>query len=72
MAGDLLLTVTDGVTKRRDGYRLLDDAGGLARIFSASRGQPAGAVAASIATAARESGSAPLADDLALLVLAAR
>jgi serine phosphatase RsbU (regulator of sigma subunit) len=71
MAGDLLLTVTDGVTKRRDGYRLLDDAGGLAAIFAASRGQPAGEVAASIATAAREFGSAPLADDLALLVIAA-
>ena len=69
--GDLLLMVSDGVTKRRDGYRLLDDAGGLARLFGQYRGQPAGLVASGVAQAAREFGDAPLADDLALLVLAA-
>jgi serine phosphatase RsbU (regulator of sigma subunit) len=70
-AGDLLLLASDGVTKRRDGYRLLDEAGGLARLLRPYRGQPAGSVAAGIAQAAREFGDAPLADDLALLVLSA-
>jgi serine phosphatase RsbU (regulator of sigma subunit) len=70
-AGDLLLLVSDGVTKRRDGDRLLDEAGGLARLLRPYRGQPAGLVASGIAQAAREFGDAPLADDLALLVLAA-
>jgi anti-sigma regulatory factor (Ser/Thr protein kinase) len=69
--GDLLLMVSDGVTKRRDGYRLLDDAGGLARLFGPYRGQPAGLVASGVAQAAREFGGAPLAGDLALLVLGA-
>jgi serine phosphatase RsbU (regulator of sigma subunit) len=69
--GDLLLMASDGVTKRRDGYRLLDDAGGLARLLRQYRGQPAGLVASGVAQAAREFGGAPLADDLALLVLAA-
>ena len=59
------------MTKRRDGYRLLDEAGGLARLLRQYRGQPAGLVAAAIAQAAREFGDAPLADDLALLVLSA-
>jgi anti-sigma regulatory factor (Ser/Thr protein kinase) len=69
--GDLLLMVSDGVTKRRDGHRLLDDAGGLARLLRQYRGQPAGLVASGVVQAAREFGDAPLADDLALLVLAA-
>jgi GAF domain-containing protein len=70
-AGDVLLLASDGVTKRRDGYRLLDDAGGLARLFAESRGRTARSVAAGIAEAARRFGDAPLTDDLALLVLAA-
>jgi GAF domain-containing protein/anti-sigma regulatory factor (Ser/Thr protein kinase) len=69
--GDLLLAVTDGVTKRRHGYRLLDDDDGLARLLAESRDLPAAAVAARIAQAAREFGAAPLADDMALLVLRA-
>jgi hypothetical protein len=70
-AGDLLLLASDGVTKRRDGYRMLDEGGGLAGLLRQYRGQPAGLVASGIAQAAREFGDAPLADDLALLVLAA-
>ncbi len=69
--GDLLLAVTDGVTKRRHGYRLLGDKDGLARLLAESRSLSAGAVAARIQQAAREFGAAPLADDMALLVLRA-
>jgi len=69
--GDLLLAVTDGVTQRRHGYRLLDDANGVSRLLAGSRDLSAGAVAARIAQAARDFGPAPLADDMALLVLRA-
>jgi anti-sigma regulatory factor (Ser/Thr protein kinase)/GAF domain-containing protein len=69
--GDLLLAVTDGVTKRRHGYRLLDDEDGLARLLAGSRDLSTATVAARIAQAAREFGAAPLADDMALLVLRA-
>jgi anti-sigma regulatory factor (Ser/Thr protein kinase) len=69
--GDLLLAVTDGVTKRRHGYRLLDDEDGLARLLAGSRDLSTAAVAARIAQAAREFGAAPPADDMALLVLRA-
>jgi serine phosphatase RsbU (regulator of sigma subunit) len=67
--GDLLLAVTDGVTKRRHGYRLLDDGDGLARLFAESRALDAGVLAARIQQAASAFGAAPLADDMAVLVL---
>ena len=70
-AGDLLLAVTDGVTRRRHGYRLLDDEDGLARLLAGCRGLAAAATTARIQQAAREFSAAPLADDLALLVLRA-
>jgi hypothetical protein len=60
-AGDVLLVASNGVTKRRDGYRLLDDAGGLAALFGR---RLAAEVAASVVRAAREFGAAPLTDDL--------
>ena len=63
--------MTDGVTQRRHGYRLLDDGGGVARLLAESRDLSAGAVAARIQQAARDFGPAPLADDMALLVLRA-
>ena len=69
--GDLLLAVTDGVTKRRHGYRLLGDEDGLARLLAESGSLSAGAVAARIQQTAREFDAAPLADDMALLVLRA-
>jgi len=70
-AGDLLLAVTDGVTNRRHGHRLLDDGDGLARILGECRGLGASAVAARIQQAARDFSAAPLADDMALLALRA-
>jgi len=69
--GDLLLAVTDGVTKRRHGYRLLDDSAGLAKLLAQFRGLGASAVTAGIQRAAREFSTAPLADDMALLALRA-
>jgi serine phosphatase RsbU (regulator of sigma subunit)/anti-sigma regulatory factor (Ser/Thr protein kinase) len=71
-AGDLLLAVTDGVTNRRHGYRLLDDDGaGLAKLLADCHGLSAGAAAARIQQATREFSADPLADDLALLALRA-
>jgi GAF domain-containing protein/anti-sigma regulatory factor (Ser/Thr protein kinase) len=69
--GDLLLAMTDGITHRRHGYRLLDDGDGVALLLAESRDLSAGAVAARIQQAARDFGPAPLADDMALLVLRA-
>ena len=69
--GDLLLAMTDGITHRRHGYRQLDDGDGVAVLLAESRDLSAGAVAARIQQAARDFGPAPLADDMALLVLRA-
>jgi serine phosphatase RsbU (regulator of sigma subunit) len=66
--GDVLLCVTDGVTERRSGERLLDDDNGLQQLLSECSGLNAGAIVASIEREAREFGSGPPADDMALLV----
>ncbi len=71
LAGDLLVAVSDGVTWRRHGYRLLDDDGGLARLLADCRGLDAAGAAARIQQAVRDFSDAPLADDLALLALRA-
>jgi len=70
--GDLLLSVTDGITERKDARgRLLDDDDGLAALLAHCRGLNAGAVAARIVRAAEDFGAAPRTDDMALLVLRA-
>ncbi|MGA2826341.1 MAG: SpoIIE family protein phosphatase [Streptosporangiaceae bacterium] len=70
--GDLLLSVTDGITERKDGHgRLLDDDDGLARVLARCGGLNAGAVAARIQRAAEDFGAGPRTDDMALLVLRA-
>jgi serine phosphatase RsbU (regulator of sigma subunit) len=70
--GDLLLSVTDGITERRDATgRLLDDGDGLARVLARCGGLNAGAVAARIQRAAEDFGAGPRTDDMALLVLRA-
>jgi len=66
--GDVLLCVTDGVTERRSGERLLDDDNGLQQLLSECSGLNAGAIVASIEREAREFGSGPPTDDIALLV----
>jgi len=70
--GDLLLSVTDGITERKDAVgRLLDDDDGLARVLARCGGLNAGAVAARIQRAAEDFGAGPRIDDMALLVLRA-
>ena len=67
----LLLCVTDGVTERREGNRMLGDGQGLERLLTSFTGMSAGAVAAGVQRAVREFGSNPSNDDVALIVLRA-
>ena len=70
--GDILLSVTDGITERRDAAGLLlDDEDGLAHVLARCGGLNAGAVAARIQRAAEDFGVGPRTDDMALLVLRA-
>ncbi|KAB2347030.1 SpoIIE family protein phosphatase [Actinomadura rudentiformis] len=69
--GQVLLCVTDGVTERRAGARLLGDGHGLERLLAGCTGLSAGAVAARIQRAVREFGAEPSNDDVALIVLRA-
>jgi serine phosphatase RsbU (regulator of sigma subunit) len=69
--GDVLLAVTDGVTERRSGTRLLDDDGGLAALLAECVGLSARAVAERIRRAVQDFAPEPSADDLAILVLRA-
>jgi serine phosphatase RsbU (regulator of sigma subunit)/anti-sigma regulatory factor (Ser/Thr protein kinase) len=69
--GDLLLCVTDGVTRRRDGNRLLDDDDGLARLLAGCVGLPADVVAAKVHEEVRSFGGRPAADGMALLAIRA-
>jgi sigma-B regulation protein RsbU (phosphoserine phosphatase) len=70
--GDVLLAVTDGVTERRVGSRMLDDDGGLAKLLAECAGLSARAVAERIRRAVQEFAPGPSADDLAIVVLRAR
>ncbi|MGH3240198.1 MAG: PP2C family protein-serine/threonine phosphatase, partial [Spirillospora sp.] len=69
--GEVLLCVTDGVTERRSGNRLLGDGHGLERLLAGCTGLSAGAVAARIQRAVRDFGPEPSNDDVALIVLRA-
>ncbi|WP_231332281.1 SpoIIE family protein phosphatase [Actinomadura graeca] len=69
--GEVLLCVTDGVTERRSGARLLGDGHGLERLLAGCTGLSAGAVAARIQRAVRDFGPEPSNDDVALIVLRA-
>ncbi|WP_333486879.1 PP2C family protein-serine/threonine phosphatase, partial [Nonomuraea corallina] len=69
--GDVLLCVTDGVTERRDGRRLLDDDDGLAKLLSGCGGLNAAAVAERVRQAVASFSASPSRDDVALLVLRA-
>jgi serine phosphatase RsbU (regulator of sigma subunit) len=70
--GDALVCVTDGVTERRRGGRLLDDDDGLARLLAGCGGLTAAAVTARLRRAVEEFAPAPSTDDVAMLVLRAR
>ncbi|AXG82469.1 hypothetical protein DVK44_08845 [Streptomyces paludis] len=71
MPGDTLLCVTDGVTERRSGGRLLDDGDGLARALAGCVGLTAQGVAERIRRAVHEFAETPPGDDMALLVFQA-
>ncbi|MFR0356834.1 SpoIIE family protein phosphatase [Streptomyces sediminimaris] len=67
-AGDVLLCVTDGVTERREGTRMLGD-DGLADVLTACTGLTAGAVAARIMRAVERFASDAPSDDMAILAM---
>jgi serine phosphatase RsbU (regulator of sigma subunit)/anti-sigma regulatory factor (Ser/Thr protein kinase) len=69
--GDVLLCVTDGVTERRSGDRLLDDGDGLRSLIGDCAGLNAGSIVARIQRAVRAFGSGPPSDDVALLAFRA-
>ncbi|GGZ36148.1 hypothetical protein GCM10010365_66150 [Streptomyces poonensis] len=66
--GDVLLCVTDGVTERREGTRMLGD-DGLADVLTACTGLTAGAVAARIMRAVERFASDAPSDDMAILAM---
>ncbi|MEU0136591.1 SpoIIE family protein phosphatase [Streptomyces sp. NPDC006296] len=67
--GDSLLCVTDGVTERRSGRVMFDDADGLARVLEGCAGLPAAGIADRIKRAVHTFAERPPDDDLALLVI---
>ena len=69
--GDLLLCVTDGVTRRRNGDRLLDDDDGLARLLAACTGLTAEVVADKVHQEVRTFGGDPALDGMAVLAIRA-
>ncbi len=66
--GDVLLCVTDGVTERREGTRMLGD-DGLADVLTSCTGLTAGAVAARIMRAVERFANDAPSDDMAILAM---
>ncbi|AJC55598.1 putative PAS/PAC sensor protein [Streptomyces sp. 769] len=66
--GDVLLCVTDGVTERREGTRMLGD-DGLTDVLTTCTGLTAGAVAARVLRAVERFAAEPASDDMAILAL---
>jgi PAS domain S-box-containing protein len=66
--GDVLLCVTDGVTERREGSRMLGD-DGLCEVLSQSTGLTAGAVAARVQRAVERFAADAPSDDMAILAM---
>ncbi|MFC5154692.1 SpoIIE family protein phosphatase [Streptomyces amakusaensis] len=66
--GDVLLCVTDGVTERREGTRMLGDEG-LTEVLTGCTGLTAGAVAARVLRAVERFAAEPASDDMAILVM---
>ncbi|MEU3749617.1 MULTISPECIES: SpoIIE family protein phosphatase [Streptomyces] len=69
--GDVLLCVTDGVTERREGTRMLGD-DGLAEVLKTCTGLTAGAVASRVLRAVERFAHAPASDDMAILAMRLR
>ncbi|WP_425269792.1 SpoIIE family protein phosphatase [Kitasatospora cineracea] len=66
--GEVLLCVTDGVTERREGRRMLGD-DGLVEVLTGCAGLTAGAVAARVHRAVERFAPEPPSDDMAILTL---
>lgn len=66
--GEVLLCVTDGVTERREGLRMLGD-DGLAEVLTGCTGLTAGAVATRVQRAVERFAPEPPSDDMAILTL---
>ncbi|MEE1751714.1 SpoIIE family protein phosphatase [Streptomyces sp. SP18CS02] len=66
--GDVLLCVTDGVTERREGTRMLGD-DGLAEVLTTCTGLTAGAVTARVLRAVERFAAEPASDDMAILAM---
>ena len=66
--GDVMLCVTDGVTERREGARMLGD-DGLADVLATCTGLTAGAVAARILRAVERFAADAPSDDMAILAM---
>ncbi|OEJ97888.1 SpoIIE family protein phosphatase [Streptomyces thermolilacinus] len=66
--GDVLLCVTDGVTERREGSRMLGD-DGLTEVLRTCTGLTAGAVAARVLRAVERFAAEPASDDMAILTM---
>ncbi|MFF3322934.1 SpoIIE family protein phosphatase [Streptomyces sp. NPDC002889] len=66
--GDVLLCVTDGVTERREGTRMLGD-DGLSELLTTCTGLTAGAVAARVLRAVERFAAEPASDDMAILAM---
>ena len=66
--GEVLLCVTDGVTERREGQRMLGEEG-LAEVLSGCTGLTAGAVAARVQRAVERFAPEPPSDDMAIIAL---
>ncbi|WP_237410237.1 SpoIIE family protein phosphatase [Streptomyces nojiriensis] len=64
--GDVLLCVTDGVTERREGTRMLGD-DGLTEVLTTCTGLTAGAVASRVLRAVERFAAEPASDDMAIL-----
>ncbi len=66
--GDVLLCVTDGVTERREGSRMLGD-DGLMDVLTTCTGLTAGAVTARVMRAVERFAAEPPSDDMAILAM---
>ncbi|GAA1981263.1 SpoIIE family protein phosphatase [Kitasatospora viridis] len=66
--GEVLLCVTDGVTERREGMRMLGEEG-LAEVLTGCTGLTAGAVAARVQRAVERFAPEPPSDDMAIIAL---
>ncbi|CAM5532521.1 hypothetical protein GCM10010329_29250 [Streptomyces spiroverticillatus] len=66
--GDVLLCVTDGITERREGTRMLGD-DGLAEVLAGCTGLTAGAIAARVLRTVERFAAEPASDDMAILAM---